>query len=69
MRFLRESYIVFRRQLRMNLGSLERGPRRPQEILAQHEAIVAALDGGDADDARLRLRVHLDATRVSVVGR
>jgi DNA-binding GntR family transcriptional regulator len=67
---LLELYASLRdRQLRMNLGSLERGPRRPQEILAQHEAIVAALDTGDADDARVRLRVHLDATRASVVGR
>jgi DNA-binding GntR family transcriptional regulator len=57
------------RQLRMNLGSLERGPRRPQEILAQHEAIVGAFGTGDAEEARRRLRVHLDATRASVLGR
>jgi DNA-binding GntR family transcriptional regulator len=67
---LLELYASLRdRQLRMNLGSLERGPRRPQEILAQHDAIVAALCTGDADEARRRLRVHLDATRGSVLGR
>ncbi|MHC1558559.1 GntR family transcriptional regulator [Actinomycetospora sp. C-140] len=67
---LLELYASLRdRQLRMNLGSLERGPDRPQAILAQHQAIVDALDTGDADDARVRLRIHLDATRASVVGR
>jgi DNA-binding GntR family transcriptional regulator len=67
---LLELYASLRdRQLRMNLGSLERGPRRPREILAQHEAIVDALGPGDADDARLRLRTHLEATRESVLGR
>lgn len=67
---LLELYASLRdRQLRMNLGSLERGPRRPLEILAQHEAIIDALGPGDADDALLRLRAHLDATRQSVVGR
>lgn len=67
---LLELYASLRdRQLRMNLGSLERGPSRPRAILAQHEAIVAALTAGDAEAARERLRVHLDATRVSVLGR
>lgn len=67
---LLELYASLRdRQLRMNLGSLEKGPTRPRAILAQHEAIVAALGAGDAEEARVRLRVHLDATRVSVVGR
>ena len=41
---LLELYASLRdRQLRMNLGSLDRGPHRPHEILAQHEAIVDAL--------------------------
>jgi DNA-binding GntR family transcriptional regulator len=67
---LQELYASLRdRQLRMNLGSLDRGPDRPHAILAQHEAIVAALDAGDPDEARHRLRVHLDATRVAIVGR
>ena len=67
---LLELYASLRdRQLRMNLGSLDRGPHRPHEILAQHGAIVDALGKGDADAARLRLREHLDATRGAVVGR
>lgn len=66
---LLELYASLRdRQLRINLGSLDRGPRRPQEILAQHEAIVDALAPGRADEARARLRDHLDATRVAVAG-
>ena len=67
---LLELYASLRdRQLRMNLGSLDRGPHRPHEILAQHEAIVDALGRGVADEAVLRLREHLDATRGAVVGR
>jgi DNA-binding GntR family transcriptional regulator len=66
---LLELYASLRdRQLRMNLGSLDRGPERPQEILAQHEAIVEALESGWTDEARVRLRTHLDATRVAVLG-
>jgi DNA-binding GntR family transcriptional regulator len=67
---LLELYASLRdRQLRMNLGSLDRGPHRPHEILAQHEAIVDALGRGVADEAVLRLREHLDATRGAVAGR
>jgi DNA-binding GntR family transcriptional regulator len=67
---LLELYASLRdRQLRMNLGSLDRGPRRPHEILAQHEAIVAALGPGREDEARARLREHLGATRAAVLGR
>ncbi|MBN9738223.1 GntR family transcriptional regulator [Pseudonocardia sp. P1] len=66
---LLELYASLRdRQLRMNLGSLERGPSRPHEILTQHEAIVDALGRGDRAGTRERLRDHLDATRVSVLG-
>jgi DNA-binding GntR family transcriptional regulator len=66
---LLELYASLRdRQLRMNLGSLDRGPDRPQEILTQHEAIVEALAPGWADEARARLRRHLDATRTAVLG-
>jgi DNA-binding GntR family transcriptional regulator len=64
---LLELYASLRdRQLRINLGSLDRGPRRPREILAQHEAIVDAIGPGGADEARDRLREHLDATRLAV---
>ena len=67
---LLELYASLRdRQLRMNLGSLDRGPRRAHEILAQHEAIVAALGPGRQDEARARLREHLGATRAAVLGR
>jgi DNA-binding GntR family transcriptional regulator len=66
---LLELYASLRdRQLRINLGSLDRGPRRPREILAQHEAIVDAIGPGGADEARARLREHLDATRLAVGG-
>lgn len=67
---LLELYASLRdRQLRMNLGSLDRGPRRAHEILAQHEAIVAAIGPGRQEEARARLRDHLGATRAAVLGR
>ncbi|MDL5157779.1 GntR family transcriptional regulator [Actinomycetospora termitidis] len=58
------------RQLRMNLGSmLGHGPARAQEILGQHEAILAALGPDRSREAHGRLSEHLDATRTAVLGR
>lgn len=58
------------RQLRMNLGSmLGRGPDRAQAILAQHEAILDAVDPQAPDEAHRRLAEHLNATRTAVLGR
>ncbi|MEJ2867125.1 GntR family transcriptional regulator [Actinomycetospora sp. OC33-EN08] len=58
------------RQLRMNLGSMMgHGPARAQEILGQHEAILAALGPDRSVEAQGRLSEHLEATRTAVLGR
>ncbi|GAA4849049.1 GntR family transcriptional regulator [Actinomycetospora corticicola] len=68
---LSELYTSLRdRQLRMNLGSLlGHGPARAEEILGQHEAILAALGPDRSVEAHGRLSEHLEATRTAVLGR
>ncbi|GLZ54175.1 putative transcriptional regulator, GntR family protein [Actinomycetospora sp. NBRC 106378] len=68
---LSELYASLRdRQLRMNLGSLlGHGPARAEEILGQHDAILAALGPDRTAEAHGRLSEHLEATRTAVLGR
>ena len=50
------------RQVVSGLVALSGGPGRREAVLAEHEAIVAALAAGDPDPAREAITTHLDAT-------
>lgn len=56
------------RQQRLTTATLRRGGARPRELVAEHEAIVAAVRAGDADAAVAGVVRHLDAARVAVDG-
>jgi DNA-binding FadR family transcriptional regulator len=50
------------RMLRMGVVAVHRQRERVQQVLAEHERIVAALRTGDTDAAREALTDHLEST-------
>jgi len=50
------------RQVVSGLVALQGGAHRRDAVLAEHEAIVAALAAGDPGPAREAITAHLDAT-------
>jgi DNA-binding GntR family transcriptional regulator len=53
------------RQDRMTVATMRRGGGRPAELVDEHDAIVDAIDAGDADRAVSLLEAHLDRARVA----
>ncbi|WP_086827844.1 GntR family transcriptional regulator [Allokutzneria sp. NRRL B-24872] len=51
------------RQIRCGVAALVRAPGRQEAVLAEHEAIVAALEAGDVEAASAAITHHLDTTR------
>jgi DNA-binding GntR family transcriptional regulator len=68
-RLLAGFYATLRdRQLRMGTAALLRDPPRSDKILAEHAALAALIDDGDAEAVAEALAVHLAATRASLSG-
>ncbi|SDM89791.1 GntR family transcriptional regulator [Allokutzneria albata] len=51
------------RQIRCGVAALVRAPGRQEAVLAEHEAIVSALEAGDVEAAATAITHHLEATR------
>ena len=48
------------RHQRIAAATVARDPSRVERFIAEHRGILAALDGGDADDVAARVEAHLD---------
>lgn len=56
------------RQDRVTVATMRRGGERPAELVDEHEAIVDAIDAGDAERATTLLASHLDRARAAGEG-